>query len=304
LDQSTFTKVSDQRVKVLRDTITDEIFIALGLKPNNIFRKILKPILCTPANHFARIAGQFIQGAVKIGVSQSGKQTMPAFSMKAIARGAGDMPVKGPLLLVTNHPGALDSLALASCLVRSDVRIMVSDTPFMRQFGAESNFFIYVDFKTIGGMVALRDAIAHLKNGGLVIVFAHGEVEPDPELDEHGAFQSIGEWSNSIEAMLRKVPETQLQLGIMSGAVAPKFIKSPLVKLRKKSFEQQKVAEFIQVIQQMIFPKSVEIDIHLSFAKPFTIEQNDKTMPEIIHRARGVLEDHLNWVKREQQKIS
>ena len=233
-----FTEASNQRIKILRDTITNEIFIALGLKPKNIFRKILKPALYKPVDHFARIAAKFIHDAVEIGVPQSSQQTMPAFSLQATARGFDSMPVNGPLLLVTNHPGALDSLALTSQLSRSDVRMMVSDIPFMRQFGAESNFFIYVDFKTIGGMIALREGIAHLRKGGLVIVYAHGEVEPDPELDEQGAYRSIGEWSSSIEAMLRKVPEARLQLGIMSGAVAQKFMKSPLVKLRKKTFEK------------------------------------------------------------------
>lgn len=289
--------VSAQRIEILHKSITDEIFIALGLRPRNPLRWILQPVLSKPANHFAKIAATFIHDADTIGVPQSARKTMPVFSMKATARNYQSMPETGPILLVTNHPGALDSLALTSSLTRSDVRMMVSDVPFMRQFGAESNFLIYVDFKTIGGMVALREAIAHLKKGGLVIVYAHGEVEPDPELDEQGAYRSIGEWSRSIEAMLRKVPQARLQLAIMSGAVMSKFIKSPLAKLRKKSFERQKAGEFIQVIQQLVFPKSVRIDIHLSFDQPFRPLQSGTIMPDVISRARRLLTEHVHWVR-------
>lgn len=297
MNRSDATKVSDQRIEILRKTIMDEIFIGLGIKPRNPLRRILQPILSKSADHFTRIAATFIHDAVTMGVSRSGKNTLPAFSMKATARGTESTPKKGPLLLATNHPGALDSLALTSNLIRSDVRMMVSDVPFMRQLGVGTNFLIYVDFKTIGGMMALREAIAHLKEGGLVIVYAHGEVEPDPGLDAQGACRSIGEWSRSIEVMLRKVPQARLQLGIMSGAVAPKFIRSPLVKFRKKPFERQKAAEFIQVIQQLVFPKSVEIDIHLSFDQPFRPLKNNTIMPEVISRARQLLASHMNWIQ-------
>lgn len=286
----------DQKVLTLRDTITEEVFKAIGLKKHNLLRGPVRWMLRPVTTHFARIAERYVRESSEISVSGSALKTLKDFSMKAESRGEENIPKTGPVLVATNHPGALDSLALTSRMLRSDVKIMVSDSAFMREFGGDSPFLIYVDFKTMGGMLALRQAIAHLQQGGLVIAYVHGEVEPDPELNAQGAYDAIAEWSKSIEIMLRKVPETQLELGIMSGAVAQKFMRSPLARLRRKSFERQKAAEFVQVIQQLIAPKTVEILVHLSFAQPFQPDQANAFMPQVIAKARVLLREHLEWI--------
>lgn len=284
------------KVESLRFTITEENFNALGMDKRNFLRPVIRWMLKPVTSHFACIAERYVRESQELGVAASALKTLPDFSMTAESRGELNIPEKGPVLLASNHPGALDSLALTSRMPRSDVKIMVSDSDFMREFAGTSPFFIYVDFKAIGGMVALRDAIEHLMNNGLVIVYAHSEVEPDPELDPVGAMDNIAGWSNSLEIMLRKVPETLLQQGVMSGAVARKFLNSPLAKLRKKPFERQKAAEFIQVIQQLIAPKTVHINVHLSFAKPYHPSPVKGMMDEIKATQKKLLQDHLAWI--------
>jgi len=75
--------------------------------------------------------------------------------------------------------------------------------------------------------VALRSAIDHLHSGGSLLIFAHGDVEPDPELRFTGAHESILEWSRSVEAMLRKVPQAWLQVTIASGVFNAPVCRQP-----------------------------------------------------------------------------
>ena len=111
----------------------------------------------------------------------------------------------GPLLVVSNHPGAFDSVAILSCIPREDVKVLLSDVPFTRAFTSARRYFIYVPPDASGRMTTLRASIDHLKSGGALLIFAHGDVEPDPEVSP-GADESIQDWSRSIEIMLGEVP--------------------------------------------------------------------------------------------------
>ena len=130
--------------------------------------------------------------------------------------------------------------------------------------------------------------------GGALLIFANGEVEPDPAFMP-GARQALRGWSPSLEIMLRKVPQTRLQVAIASNVLLPAFVNSPLVRIRRLPHTRQKLAEFIQVIQQMLFPHSLAVNVHLSFAAP--VPAGDllcgPVMPAIQQIAERLLEEHL-----------
>jgi putative hemolysin len=92
------------------------------------------------------------------------------------------IPVRGPLLVASNHPhGALDGLLLASIVgrKRSDVRILTNH--LLSRIPDLSELCFFVD--PFGGpeasarsQVGLRAAHLWLKNGGALVVFPAGEV--------------------------------------------------------------------------------------------------------------------------------
>lgn len=94
----------------------------------------------------------------------------------------GRIPKRGPVVMVANHPfGALEGVLLARLLleVRPDVKIManylLSRVPELR------DMFIFVDpFDSVhsveNNLKPLRESIAWLENGGLLLVFPAGEV--------------------------------------------------------------------------------------------------------------------------------
>jgi hypothetical protein len=214
--------------------------------------------------------------------------------MQATANGIENIPIEGPVLIVSNHPGGLDSIALVSSIPRPDITALVSDIPFLNAMPGIRKYVIFVDFKTIGGMEALREAIAHLQKGGAILLFAHGEVEPDPGFMP-GAWESIEEWSRSIEVMLRKVPETKLVISTVSDALLPRFIHHPLTKLRRDPAKSQKLGEVLQVVRQMLSPEKLKVHPRITFSRPMSVDEfgAGRYMPEIIDRAQKQMDRHL-----------
>ena len=92
------------------------------------------------------------------------------------------IPVRGPLLVASNHPhGAVDGLLLASIVgrKRSDVRVLTNH--LLSRIPDLSELCFFVD--PFGGptasarsQVGLRAAHLWLKNGGALVVFPSGEV--------------------------------------------------------------------------------------------------------------------------------
>jgi 1-acyl-sn-glycerol-3-phosphate acyltransferase len=281
-------------VGVYREKIVGEICYALGLRRDGLARRLLAPVFRLPAGRFGRIAALADIEAERSGISGAARRILRDLSLAPTARGTENIPVDGPLLVVSNHPGAYDSVAILSCIPRRDIKVFISDVGFTRAFSAARGYFIYVPKVAAGRTAALRESLEYLRSGGALLIFAHGEVEPDPELSP-GADEALGDWSRSIDIMLRQVPETWLQVAIASGVLMPKFLRHPLVRIRKTAPRRQKLAEVLQICQQMLFPRSVRTDVHISFAKPVqgTALADDNPMAAVIRIARRLLADHL-----------
>jgi len=277
-----------------REKIITEIFYAMGRSRSGPARRLLGPLFRPPAGRLARIAARADGEAGRTGISGAARLILPDLALRPAARGAGDIPREGPLILVSNHPGGFDSVAILACVPRPDIKVFISDVPFTRTFENASRHFLYVPKTAAGRQSSLRAGVDHLKAGGSLLIFAHGEVEPDPELAP-GAAEAIGDWSRSLEIMARRVPGARLQVAIASGVLMPKFVRSPLARIRRTPARRQKLAEVLQIIRQMLFPRTVRVDVHLSFGHPVRVEDlaGEDFMPAVARLARGLLEEHM-----------
>jgi hypothetical protein len=283
--------------------INEEIIYAFGGKRNGWAQRLISPFLRNTTRRFGHIAADFYDQVNRLGISQGASVALSRFKHQVQARGPGYIPMVGPLLLVSNHPGGLDSLGIVSCIPRNDLRALASDVKFLHHLDYLQRYLVFVDFKTTGGMLALRDAIAHLQTGGAVLLFAHGDVEPEPE-SFPDARNEIARWSPSIEIILRKVPNTRLQILTVSGAVQARYLRHPLTWLRREPARRQKLAEFLQVISAILFPKTEITRIHITAGEPAETTQlgEGRWMPGIVQRAQSQMDDHLRWVKSDSPK--
>jgi hypothetical protein len=296
---STMDSLFEQKAAaVFREKIIDEIFYTFGLSRNGAPRRVFGPLFRRPAGRLGRIAARADEAAATSGISGAARRILPDLSLRVSARETETIPADGPLLVVANHPGGLDSVAILASIPRNDVNVVISDVPFTRAFEAAGRYFVFAPRGPAGRGAALRTAIERLRTGAALLIFPHGDVEPDPEMSP-GSPESIGNWSRSLEIMLRKAPGTRLQVAIASGALSPRFAQSPLVRIRRSAPRRQKLAEVLQFIRQVTRPGSVRLDIHLSFAEP--VEGADLivkgTMPAVAAIAHRLLANHMEALK-------
>jgi len=94
------------------------------------------------------------------------------------------------------------------------------------------------------------------------------------------------------------VPETQLTLAMVSGVLLERFARHPLTHLRKHPIDRRRIAEFLQVIWQLVTGKEPGVTPRISFAPPVATaqlqsESSGRWMESIILRARTLLAEHM-----------
>ena len=289
-----------QQVVALRNYITDEIFKAIGWSPGGRLRELLEPVFRLPTQRFAEIAASFDQRVGQSGFCEAARWVLPCFVKEVEVHNQENIPEKGPLIIASNHPGTVDSLAIAASLPRNDLKIIASAIPFIKNLPDTARYLLYTPLpdEVNSRMNVVRAAIRQLKEGGTVLIFPSGRLDPDPEVLP-GADQALNNWSPSLELFLRVVPQAKLLVAIVSGVLSPECLRHPFTWLRKGSHERQLLAEFIQIIQQMGLAKRFNLTPQVSFAKPTSIpellgvENSGDLRQAIITKARQVLSTHL-----------
>jgi hypothetical protein len=146
-------------------------------------------------------------------------------------------------------------------------------------------------------MTTVRSIIRQLECGGSLLIFPSGTIDPDPDIMP-GAYEALEEWSPSLDVILRKVPQTQIIVTIVSGVLNPSFLRNPLARLHKGLRERQKVAEFLQVAQQLFFPKSLSLLPRVSFSPPVSVfqlqrlEGSTSVLRSVVEKAQQLLAEH------------
>lgn len=287
-------------VQTIQSTLTDEVFFALGLRREGILRQTLGWVFAWPTMIFARYLAAADE-AVAIGGAPAGCQkVLDLLGVKPEVSGRANIPVDGPTILLCNHPGAYDSMAIASQIPRTDLKAIVSLTRLYQNLPNIYPVLFCVPEDAGGQMTVIKGAIAHLKGGGSLLQFGSGLIEPDPAT--HPLTDEVfKKWSPSLEIFLRKVPETRVVPTITSGVLLPRFMLHPLVRLRRDAMDKRRLAEFLQIIQQLLFPKTVTAEPMISFGKPFSLSdldavENGRIMPAVISKIKAQLVAHLEWI--------
>ena len=123
------------------------------------------------------------------------------------------IPAEGPVVVVANHPfGGVEGLALLHTLtqVRPDVRVLAN---FLLQRIPELKWsFLPVDpFRARSNAKGLRESLAWLRAGGLLVVFPAGEVA---SLDLRARRVADPAWSATVAGLVRRSEATVVPLFI------------------------------------------------------------------------------------------
>lgn len=288
-----------ERLGAMTDAIVDEVVSAMGFPLDSWQRRLLGPLLELPGRTFARVAVSFDLMVARDGIGRAFGDLMALCVTGVEVRGADMIPAEGPLLIVSNHPGAYDVPLIVSVLPRHDLHLVASTVPFLQELPHLLGHLIEVTREPKDGMRGVRQAIRHLRKGGALLILPSGIVDPDPDVLP-GAHEALETWSPSIELLLRRAPETQVLVVIVSGVLSPAWLRTPIVRVQKEIWRQRKLAEMFQIMQQVLFPTSLMLTPRVSLAPPLSVSELDALYDggslheKVIHRARELLAEHMS----------
>lgn len=291
--------VNREKILHFRERITDELFGAIGFKKDGLMRRMFGWLFYLPTQRFARMFAEADEAAAEGGLPAACRKVIEHLGVKIRASGVENLDADGPLMILANHPGAYDSVAIGSLVPRRDFSIIVGQLPLYDALENAGRHLIPAPpaEDTAGRMLTLRKAVEHLRRGGSLLQFGGGTIEPDPAV-QPGAAEWFSRWAGSAEIMLRKAPETLVVLTIASGVLLKGFFDHPLARLRRHPVARRRLAEFMQVLQQLTLPRTVQAEARLYFAPPLAVSElldeagGGRLMPVLIGRIRAVLREH------------
>jgi hypothetical protein len=97
--------------------------------------------------------------------------------------------------------------------------------------------------------------------------------------------------------MLQQVPQTQVLLTVVSDVLSARWRWSPLVRLMGDELKQRTVAEFLQVVQSIIFPYINRLTPRVTFSDPLTtddlVNMGQGMLDGMIEQTRCLMESHM-----------
>jgi putative hemolysin len=186
-------------------------------------------------------------------------------------------------LALSNHPGITDTLALFCALNRADLKIVALDRPFLMALPNMSKQLFFVKDDPAARMTLVRQVSGHLRNGGAVLTFPAGEIEPDPDVYP-GAVESLQTWTDSVGIFIRMAPETVVVPTLVRSVIWDNAAKLPLLKIKKTKAEREKLAAALQLLAMVMWnAKPVTVTVQIGI--PITVKELGTTNTQVIHQA-------------------
>ncbi len=234
---------------LLRSTVDDAL---KGLAPGlpAVPRLVARGVLLGFGRRFRREILDADAAAGAHGLTAAADLLLQRYSGPVTLVGAERVPASGPLLVVANHPGTVDTPAVWRALAaRTDVRVIALDRPFLRAVPHIATHLLYVADEGHARSRLVREALRHLRDGGTLLVFPAGETEADPAVRPDAAVASLAGWSRSPELFARLVPGLPVLPVAVSGVLAGWALRHPVARLRRDPAARELAAATLQVIR-------------------------------------------------------
>jgi 1-acyl-sn-glycerol-3-phosphate acyltransferase len=198
-------------------------------------------------------------------VGRDGLQAGSSWLIERLVRridinGLEHIPQQGPLLVVANHPGIYDATALFAALPRPDLRVVAARRPFLDMLPNTASYLLSVGETPADRLGLARRAARHLRQGGTLLLFPGGQIEPDPAV-RTGAAATLPTWSGSIELFARLTGDLTVVPVLVSGVVSRTALRHPLTWLRRREADRRWLAATLQFMRTSLSDLTVRIDI-------------------------------------------
>jgi len=249
-------------------------------RPGGAFaRGLLRPVARRVAREFAACDEVFATRALP----EAARWTLDHFSASVEVAGLDLIPRRGPILLVANHPGLTDAVALIAALDRPDLRIVAADYPFLHAMRGLGPRLIFLDASRASQLGWIRAVGRDLRQGSVVLLFPAGGLEPDPAV--LGFERALLSWSDSVGLIARLSPDAQIVPAAVTGVLSQRAFDHPLTRIRRTPRDRQRVATLLQMIDARCRPVTVRI----AFGAPLTAERGRGESGALALRMRDLL---------------
>ena len=256
----------EQIVTLTRINIQDMVD-NFGLSHLRFGRGIFERVFWSPAHVFARQMAQFDRRIGEVGLADAARELLLRYVNRVEIVGAENLPTTGGLVLASNHPGMMDTLACFSTIPRNDLRIVSADRAFVRALPniAQRSFWVSDDLRE--RLTVVRQVTRFLRADGAVLICPAGQIEPDPATMP-GAIESLAQWSDSLGMFVRLAPQCVVVPTVISSVVYAPSLYNPLTRLRRDQKNRERVAATIQVFLHSIGYLRSRMQVRIEFGPP------------------------------------
>ncbi|HEY8829981.1 MAG TPA: lysophospholipid acyltransferase family protein [Candidatus Limnocylindria bacterium] len=234
---------------VARESAETLVGRAAGIRVD-VIRRLIGPLA-------HQLAGRFV--AYDRALGESGLRDGSAWIIDdatggLAAEGREHIPAHGPLLIVANHPGLSDAVAILAAIGREDAWIVAADYPFLHALRLASRRFLFVSDDRSGRLSTIRRIVMALRRGETVVLFPAGGIllaavvfAATRRFVRDAAVASLATWSRSIALFARLARGTLVVPTAIRGVVSRSAFDHPLARRRAPVKERQRVATLLQL---------------------------------------------------------
>ena len=275
-----------EQIEALTRVCVDDLLSAFGLGALNRGRRFLELLSRAAAQRVARQIANYDQIVGESGLRVGGAWALERMVRRAEIEGRERVPTEGPLLLLSNHPGLADAVALFSSIPRADLRVVAAQWPLLDALPNTSRYLISVAKGSSNGIAVLKSAARHLQSGGALLNFPAGRMEPDPAVLP-GAVEALERWSTSVDLFARLTPNLTIVPVAVSGVFSRIAMHNPLTSLRRREEDRWWLASNLQ----MLVPALRNVTMKVTFGVPVrTSDAGDAVSQRVLAEMRRLIE--------------
>ena len=223
-----------------------EMLAAFKLDRLGRFQPLADWLASFPARRFSRQILQFDDLVGRQGLAAAGRYILDEFTGSIHIEGRRHVPRCGLVLAVANHPGMVDTMAVCVALEgRRDLKIIAAEREILQLIPNIRGRLLFVNPRAGGRSGLLRDATNHLRQGGILLTFPAGTIEPDPSVR---VVNPLAGWSESSELFVRLVPDTLVLPIAVSGVISRTAQQHRIAKCFTDPKEREWAAATLQVL--------------------------------------------------------
>lgn len=270
------------QLDVLTEINLDDVVSSFGLRSGSLPARLLRKIFFRYAQIFARQMTEFDAGTDNHGLVEGARLTLRHHFDDLRVHGSERIPASG-FLALSNHPGLADTLAAFVALNRPDLKVIALQRPFLEALTSVSKQLFYVTDNPASRMSLVRQVSKHLRNGGTVLTYPAGQIEPDPDVHTD-AVDSLNTWTDSTGVFIRMAPETPILPILVRGVVWKKALNHPLTRIRRRRMEREQLAAAFQVLAH-VRGRINDLRVRVQIGNPIYSKQLGTMETKIIHQA-------------------